>query len=518
MHKRTGVTTRGRWAAAMLALLALGVGCRSETTAPDVGRPGLRAVSDTAITDTIDAYVPALVAIEVRDPAGLLAVGVPVRFVRGATAAPLPQSLSGIALCRRALARCDVPDATVVDTTDATGVARLRVRMGLLSGRAYLRVSVPDYGYVDSIAFVVGPGLPARLTKSTADTVLAIGERLTPVVRVADRAGNARGEVARITTPPSVVSVDTVSGVLTGSTFGSEWIRFGFNSVTDSIRLRVVPAARLVGWVGASQELALVDITGRNRRVLATLVTSALGVFPRFDVTRQRVLFGRARTGQNGNSDLVTLADTAAWESRREIAGAAGFSATYALRALADGTLLVVGVRSGEDIVPPFRYGVFRVAPDGTITRVGQLPELSAVVGAIDFSPDGRQVVYCAGFVGSGRLEVMELASGTITVVSPTSSGSPVWSPSGDRIAYVQATSQPLNVEGRLWIATPDGSDRREITTGSYGTGLTWAPSGAYLLGRTIGLGSEVRVVRVSDGVAVGLKFGSGGYNQFDWR
>jgi hypothetical protein len=514
----TVVASRCRRAAGALSLLALGVGCRGETTAPDVGRPGVRVTSDTAVTDTIDAHVSKLVEVEVRDPSGVRAPGVLVRFVRGATAVASPSGLNGIEICRRAETQCDAPVGTLIDTTDATGVARLRVRLGRLGGRAYLRMTVSDYGFTDSVAFVVRTGQPARLITATADTVIAIGDSLDPMLRVTDRAGNLRTEVARLTSSPSVVRADTMTRRLTGTAFGSEWVRFGFNTITDSIRLRVVPAARLAGWVGASQQLALVDITGRNRRVLDTLVTSALGVFPRFDVTRQRLLFSRARSGRNGNADLVTLADTADWNGRREISGASGFSATYALRALADGTLLVVGVRSGEDLIPPFRYGVFRVALDGTITPLGRLPELSAVVGAIDFSPDGRYVAYCAGFINNGRLEVMELASGVVTVLSPNASGSPVWSPTGDRIAYLRATQQPLNVQGELWVTTPDGTTRRQVTTGTFGTGLAWSPTGAYLLGRTIGFDSEVRVVRVSDGVGVGLKFGSGGYDQFDWR
>jgi Tol biopolymer transport system component len=78
-------------------------------------------------------------------------------------------------------------------------------------------------------------------------------------------------------------------------------------------------------------------------------------------------------------------------------------------------------------------------------------------------------------------------------VAGPESDSNPVFSPQGDRIAYVRNTTRM----GVSWIMTvrPDGSDVTELaSTGSIGLRLAWAPDGSAILagaGGTHGAGVQ---------------------------
>jgi hypothetical protein len=504
----------------VLTFATTSASCGNEKpTGPDVGVPGLRVVAGGGFADTIEANVPTLLTIEVRQPSGALAVGTAVRFLAGTVPVGFDRAQT-LGLCSRARLTCDSRELLRLDTTNAQGLARVRVQLGAVAGRAQLQVSVPDFGFVDSVAFDVRAGAPARIVRASPDTGLVIGEQATLRGRITDRSGNARAELPRLSGASSIATIDTLTDAVTGTAFGAQWIQLRYASLTDSTLLRVFPSGRLVAWAGPTQKLSLVDMNGRNRRMLADSVTSLFGVNPQFDPSRQKVVFQRSNGSNNSVPNIVTVLDTNAAGGRREILSATGFRLVLATRVLVDGTVLVVGQRTGDpDVFPGEGFGVWRVAVDGAIIPVASLPRLSTVIGAADFSHDGTKVAFCAGLSYDGTLRVMTLATGATIVVSPTASGAPRWSRQDDRIAFIaSADAAAVEPNGTLFVVSADGIGRVQLTSETVTSAITWSPSGDYIVASSLRDPVGLRMIRVRDAVSIPLRFGDGSFNHFDWR
>lgn len=95
------------------------------------------------------------------------------------------------------------------------------------------------------------------------------------------------------------------------------------------------------------------------------------------------------------------------------------------------------------------------------------------------FSPDGKRIVYrTAGPDGEG-LRIMNLADHSVTELTNDYDNFPVWSPRGDRIAFMR------RIGGFFQILTvrPDGKDLRQLTnTHGNEAHLAWSPDGERLL------------------------------------
>jgi len=95
-------------------------------------------------------------------------------------------------------------------------------------------------------------------------------------------------------------------------------------------------------------------------------------------------------------------------------------------------------------------------------------------------SPDGREFVYLSDSGGHGNLWVAN-ADGSktreITFEHDPSVviGVPIWSPAGDRIAFI------LTQQGKTgeWLVSPDGSYLRQLVP--HGSGASWSPDGRWL-------------------------------------
>lgn len=91
------------------------------------------------------------------------------------------------------------------------------------------------------------------------------------------------------------------------------------------------------------------------------------------------------------------------------------------------------------------------------------------------FSPDGEHLVYrTAGPEGDG-LRILTLAAHSVTVLTDAYDNFPLWSPHGDRIAFIR------NVEGNFEVMTinPDGTGLKQLTsTRGNEAHLAWSPTG----------------------------------------
>jgi hypothetical protein len=476
---------------------------------PPTGPPGLKVVAGSGVIDTVDAQPAQAIVVEVRDAAGKAISGAIVRFQSRPPSDPTRQSEGAIFVCALTVPVCS-GSQFVADTTDVDARAKAIVRLGTVAGKAVVRVTVPELGLEDSATFTVNPGAPARMILSPRDTGLDIGGTFTIQGRAADRYRNARSEVPTFFVGTGgAVTLDAASNLVTARDMGTYAVYAHLGDLTDSASVRVLPTGRLLVWSPEAAAVRLVDINGKNEQTLITSVGSDFGVFPRFTRSRQGItLHSATQISWVGPSTDAIVLDTTG-TPRRDISG---FSRIIAIRQTDDGNVMVVGRRAGD----PGWYAVFRVTADNTITLLRTLEGFSDIYGSVDINYDGNRVAYVDG----NRLVVVDVSTGALTTLADAGR-SPRWSVQGDRLAYLLPATCPGQLDGRAFVINADGSGGKALPDSCFSPGLGWSPDGKFVIGR-MGLGG-LRIVRVSDGMAVQFVFFFGGfqfndYYQPDWR
>jgi hypothetical protein len=509
-------TARATFGISLILLLA---NCGEDPTGP--GEPGVRAVAGAGITDTVDAELSQALVVEVRDQNGALASGVEVRFEPKAS----PYYYETVVLCPLSAVHCgaylghDAFGRIVTETTDARGRAKVLVGLGHVAGPGVVRLVVPELGFADSVTFTITPGAAAGVRAVGADPGLDIGGTATLSGLAVDRYDNARTEKATLSAGPgSAITLNAATGVVTARDMGTQWVFMRYNVFVDSARVRVLPAGRLLVWAYGERAVRLVNLNGSEERTIVSNVSSAYGALPQFDQTRQRITLyaGTDFYGDGAPNTLIVIDTTGT--SRRDIGPDIGFIVIMATRYLADGTVLVVGISNVANPQPG--YSLWRVSADNTITFVVALPGLGTPYQA-DISHDGKRVAYVSGFSYPYVLRLLDVVSGSNTVLD-TNVSSPRWSAQDDRLVYLGATSVYEPNVGLATVINANGSGRRVLGTGHFYPGISWSPDGTYVIGHN-GEDFALRVVRVSDGAAVSLRFPTAtgcchDYGQPDWR
>jgi hypothetical protein len=483
---------------------------------------GIRPVAGANITDTVNALQTQALVVEVRRPDGKPAEGAVVRFEAQPPADSTRRSEAAVYVCPLSVQTCGASYYGTVsqfttDTTDAEGRAKALIRLGQVAGRAVVRLSVPEFGMVDSTSFTVTPGAAARVKAIAPDTGLDIGASAMLRGHVTDRYDNPRAEQPVMTIGAgSAVTFDAAKATVTAKEMGTQWLYARYGELVDSTSVRVVPAGRLVVWAAAAREVRLVNTNGNGTtRKLISGVSSDFGNFPHFDPSRKYVTMHRGSEAYGGPANTIVVVDTATLTTRM-IGSTDGFASVVAERQLADGSLMVVGRRTNTS------YALWKVASDNSITPVISLPVLQAVYDGADISRDGASVAYIAmGANYTTELRVLDVLSGVETTIA-VSGRSPRWSPQGDRLAYFASTS---GFDGSVWVANANGTGKRSLGSWVFSPGLAWSPDGAYIVGRSsVSYSSEgLRLIRVSDGASVLLRFRNAqgyfeDYYQPDWR
>ena len=125
---------------------------------------------------------------------------------------------------------------------------------------------------------------------------------------------------------------------------------------------------------------------------------------------------------------------------------------------------------------------------------------------APSLSPDGTRLVYVVSSGGGqDALRILTLATGEVTVLN-VPGHSPSWSPTGDRIAYLDPTSSYA-----LKVMNPDGTGVRQVgqIDASYSFGIDWSPDGRWIVAQNSQSG-RIELVNATSGVALPLGFTNG--------
>jgi eukaryotic-like serine/threonine-protein kinase len=167
--------------------------------------------------------------------------------------------------------------------------------------------------------------------------------------------------------------------------------------------------------------------------------------------------------------------------------------------------------RSGTIVVSRWRQqsDIWRIPVDGSpienVARAGRVTRQTSHVYAPSVSPDGTQIAYVSDAGGHGNIWVQVLANGearqiTFETEPQVQVGLPLWSPSGDRIAYFTARGESLN----YWSISPDGSNHRLLAPNA--GWAVWSTDGQWLY---FGVQPRARVlkkIRTSDGSEIEIR------------
>jgi TolB protein len=166
---------------------------------------------------------------------------------------------------------------------------------------------------------------------------------------------------------------------------------------------------------------------------------------------------------------------------------------------------------------PPLR-STLRRNPDFELVRAGVFA---------DYSPDGTRMVMNTAFASSFRDSIMILdadgAGRRVIVDDPESSASaPVWSPSGNEIAFGFGKFFLASRSGSradIAIVAPDGTQLRSITKGEGNYGFpSWSPDGSQLVCRSAnGSASTLVIVDAKSGAVTPLTQTTGADTLPDW-
>jgi WD40-like Beta Propeller Repeat len=103
-----------------------------------------------------------------------------------------------------------------------------------------------------------------------------------------------------------------------------------------------------------------------------------------------------------------------------------------------------------------------------------------------DWSPAGNTVAF--KYTSGGPLYVAQFSEAGVVTSGLADGSSPVWSPDGNRIAYVRTTYQLGYFLREIWTVDPDGTDPSRLTQSSASTTVqreqndpAWSPDGVHI-------------------------------------
>jgi len=464
------------------AAALLTVGCR-ESTGPSSSNNGPLGIGVTIVAgggqrDTAEAQLVQALVLRITDSMGALAAGQVVRF-QSVFSDSQPGTPSALVSVLTSLSYSTFATAS----TDDSGEAAILIQLGPAAGFGRVAVTVPRFGYQDTVTFTILPGAAMRLA-GLRDTSLYVGRSGPLHAFVSDQYGNRRPEAVTYQSLNTSVASVTSAGVATAVSTGRATVvvRSATPSLEDSLYVDVVPAGTIAAVVGAFRNLAGGTVVTMN------LDGSGVTAVPNSAADNQYLSWTPDGTTLLGHRNYHVFAMDLSGNARFVVPTSAGFGEDVWPRytATGGGWVYFAGVRTN--------VALYRVRLDGT-----GLDSMPVGFGTQpDPSPDGTRVAW-----SDGTLHVYRYATGTDTALG-IAGYAPHWSPDGTLIAY--ATGDP----GTISVMKPDGSGQRLLGNGAYfGWAFDWSPDSQWLVVYGTAQGS-LALIQVQTGVVLPLGFASG--------
>lgn len=465
------------------------VACGENGVVPslDVEPATLHFLSDRNVTDTAQSVLTAIL-FEVRNKDGEPIPGIRIRFE------PTGMDIGNFV-------QFEAAGGTIATTTDPSGVAGVRGRLGTVPGPARLLVTVGGSQLSDSIGYTILPGAGHQLLISPQDTAVYVGNAFDLDVTIVDRHGNPVVGTPMVWTSSEAITLTPLSASGSTATFqvtGSEWgrarIHMGGAGVSDTAAVSVVPQGtvslhRRSGEFNDQNAMIVTNLDGSNFRALWTTLHGS---------EYEQSWLGNDIIYQEGKySDARLFIADAQGDTRRLLPEAAEGTAGYTG---GEGNAQVS--RDGQWIYFEGGDDLWRVRPDGSdLQSMGVPYDRSRKPTFPSPSPDGERVAFALTTSNWGpRLSILNLGTGTVDALEIL--GMRVrWSPRGDWIAFLDS-SDGL---GPIKLMRPDGSGQQFLLPGlvrSWG-GFEWSPDGEWIITG----GTRAQLIHIDSRMSIPLPF-----------
>ncbi len=456
------------------------VACK-ETTGPSSSGNGPLGVGVTIIAgggqrDTANAELAQALVLQIADSSGVPAGQEVVRF----ESVPVDSQPYVASVLVGALTSPSY-STFASGTTNDSGEAAILIQLGPYAGSGRVVVSVPRFGYEDTVTFAILPGAAVRLA-GLADTALYAGRTGQLHAYVADRNGNRRPDAVTYQSLNTSVATVTNSGAATAVSLGRATVQVqgGTPSLADSTHVNVVPTGTVAAVVGAFHGLPAGTVITMN------LDGSGVTPVPQTAGTDNQYLsWTPDGTTLLGHRGYHVFAMDLAGNARFVVPASVGFAEDVWPRytATGGGWVYFAGVYGN--------VALYRIRLNGT-----GLDSVPVGFGTQPYpSPDGTRVAW-----SDGTLHVFNYATRTDTALG-VPGYAPHWSPDGTLIAY--ATGDP----GVISVMKPDGSARRVLSGSAYyGWAFDWSPDSQWL----VVYGSSLALIQVQTGLVLPLGYAAG--------
>ena len=464
----------------------------SDSSGPKPGGPRIRLISGYNVTDTALALLKAALVVEVRDSSGAVAPqGTLVRFTTVMKYGAIPEML---------LQHPQYPSEFSIlleAETDATGRARMFVRLGSLAGPARLVVAAPTVAVEDTARYTVLPGNAQRVELSPRDTTLYTGRSFTLRGTVVDAAGNPRTGTVTYTGSVPGVSVGS-TGVVSVSAIGRYTVTGTGGGVSGSAGISVVPQGTMAASTvpGVAQQIVVVALDGSGIRYLTSGATGSTSSQPRWIPGTDRIIYSTFTSDRQ----LLRIVD----QSGTVTPFLASPPATMLDQADPSPSLNapVVYFSAVDTRCSTTLYCLHRSGTDGSAPEpLGALFAPNETTWHPSSSPDGSRVAFVTG---GSIIKVFDYASKTVLPWSVPGQY-PSWSPDGSRIAFVPQDGGPLHL-----INAADGSGERVLTPASRPYDvlpISWSSDSKWLLARANA--GVLDLIEVATGTVLPLAYSS---------
>ena len=492
-----------------LAVLAGVVACGDSPTesSPRI-QPGIEVLAGANATDTIDVTFAQALSVRVGDRNGSPLTGTVVRFEvvfretpgGGRNPSMWVSPVEGTGM-----------DVLAVDTTDAKGIARVRVRTGYRAGPGAVVITVPETGARDTAHYTITPGAPATVAAMPEDSAAFVGEGYLLRTTVSDRRGNVRADPVHFEPLDSTVSVDA-SGRLSAQGIGRGAVTVRTGELADTVWVSVVPRGSLVAVYNAGLQLMNLDGSAMRHLSLSGSDDQRPDVnMPTWTPDGERILTFRNAFARPPSLLEVDLNGESAPLLPDSILRALGALHGFSIGRNGQHLFVTAARCNIAQIVYRVQMesgATERISPPGDDVQGPGGDCWDPIDAHPSPSPDGTRLVVS----DSRNRSAPELAILDVATHSRTSLGikgaDPVWSPTGEWIAF--------HHEGAIQLITPEGTGLRRISPDPvvYHASLNWSPDGEWLIVRSQGpwniYEGHIELIRVADGLRLPLGFATG--------